>query len=85
MVDGLDCRRANSHPAMPRVAAGFADQVSLLIERPGLKLVADAQGVVPWDVLAPHVDGLTSLKAERCTQLLDAPEQFDGLGFCQHD
>ena len=72
--------------AMPRlVAAVLMDQVSLLVERLGHKLVADTQGVVRGDVLAPHVDGLPGLEAERQTQLLDAPEQLDCLGLCQHD
>lgn len=77
---------AHTNAALLRLAAAvLVDQVSLLIERLGLKLVANSQGVVQWDVLAPHVNGLPGLKAECRTKLLDAAEQMDCLGLCQHD
>lgn len=82
---GIDRRRAYPSAALRRAAAVLVDEVSLLVERLGLKLVADAQGVMRGNVVAPHVDGLPGLKAERCTQLLDTSEQLDCLGLCQHD
>ena len=86
MVGSGTCGRRTPDTAMPRlVIAVLVQEVSLLVEGFGPKLVADAQGVMRGDVLAPHVNGLPGLEAERCTQLLDAPEQLDCLGLCQHD